>query len=283
MDQAARPFWVFRLTSGVGARLMLLAIPLFVAANAAYTGIALALRSDPSLPSPPLLLVIFVAVLVVHEALHGVGFVAFGGRPRFGFTVKGGMPYGFACAPGKRFTKNQFLIIGLLPLLGIGVATLAVAGWPQLAGYGLIAFSLNTAGAVGDLWMVALILQSPASTLFEDQDGLALEAFLPAAEAQPRLPRGLDPKGWEKQVGWGMSWFLGAMLTYLALTVVEVSLARAMNGGAGGTLTLAGIALASAGPRHARLYQPPVLVAAVTAGVLVAVGVGRLMRSGRQL
>lgn len=283
MDAALQPFWVFRLTSGVGARLIPLAILLFAGSTAAYIALAGALTASPGLPPPLALPVIFVAVIVVHEALHGIGFVAFGGRPRFGFAVRGGMPVAFATSPGKRFTKRQFLIIGLLPLVGIGAAAIAVAGSAQLAGYGLLAFSLNTAGACGDVWMVALILQSPATTMFEDTDGLTLDAYLPAGESLPRLPHGLDPRGWERPLSWGMAWFGAAGLTYLVLTIVEISLARGLNGGAGGTLTVAGVALAAATPGHARMFQPPVLVAAATVGLLAAAAADRLMRSARSL
>ena len=278
MEEALKPFWVFRLTSGVGARLMVLAVLIVLLAGTAYVALAGALGNSPAIVPPLALLVVLVAVIVVHEALHGLGFLVFGGRPRFGFAVKGGVPYAFATCPGRRFTKRQFLVIGLLPLFVIGAAALAVAGSPQLAGYGILAFAINTSGAVGDLWMVTLILQSPSRTLFEDTDGVSLEASLPADVAPPRLPRGLDPKGWEKPVGWAMAWFAAAGLTYLALTVVEISLARSMNGGAGGTFSVAGIALASARPGHARLLQPPVLIAATIVGLLAAGAVGRLRR-----
>jgi hypothetical protein len=275
MEEALKSYWVFRLTSGIGARLIVLALLVIVLAGAAYLGLAAALGTAPALPPLLALLVVFVAVIVVHEALHGLGFLVFGGRPRFGFAVKGGMPYAFATCPGKHFTKRQFLVIGLLPLIVIGGAALAVVGSPLLAGYGALAFAINTSGAVGDLWMVTLILQSPSRTLFEDTDGVTLEAYLPAGVAPPRLPRGLDPKGWDRPVAWGMAWFTGAGLTYLVLTVVEISLARSMNGGAGGTLSIAGVALASARPGHARLFQPPVLIAATIVGLLAGGAVSR--------
>jgi len=282
MDGPVQPYWVFRLTPGVGARLIPLAILLLAASTAAYLALAGALGTALALPWPVAVPVTLVVVIVVHEALHGAGFLVFGGRPRYGFAVRGGMPVAFAPCPGKRFTKRQFLGVGLLPLVVIGGVALAVAGSAQLAGYGLLAITFNTAGACGDVWMVALILQSPAGTLFEDTDGLSLEAWLPAGEPLPRLPRGLDPRGWERPLTWGMVWFAAASLTYLVLLLVELSLARSLNGGAGGTLSVAGVALASASPGHARLLQPPVLIAAAVVGVL-AVASFNFKRSARSL
>jgi hypothetical protein len=104
---------------------------------------------------------------------------------------------------------------------------------------------------------VALILQSPANTLYEDTDGLSLEACLPHGESPARLPARARPEGLGEAAELGMAWFGAAGLTYLVLTIVEVSLALRLNGGSGGTLSIAGIALASARPGHARLFQPP--------------------------
>jgi hypothetical protein len=40
MDEVGQPFWVFRLTSGVGARLIPLGVLLFVVANLACIALA---------------------------------------------------------------------------------------------------------------------------------------------------------------------------------------------------------------------------------------------------
>src|SRR5438874_2602152 len=55
---------------------------------------------------------VLVGVILIHEALHGVGFLAFGGRPRFGFALASWMPVAYAACPGRRFTRTQFLVIG---------------------------------------------------------------------------------------------------------------------------------------------------------------------------
>lgn len=278
MDGAAEPVWVFRLTSGLTARLIPLGLLLFALASVAYGALAGAIAGSPATPSVLALVVTLVAVIPLHEALHGVGFVVFGGRPRFGFAIKGGAPYAFATCPGKRFTKRQFLVIGSLPLIVIDAVALAVAGSTQLFVYGLLAFAFNTSAAVGDLWMLALVLQSSTSALFEDTGDLSMQAYLPAGESLARLPRGLDPRGWERLVSWAVAWCIAGGLAYLALTVVELSLARSLNGGAGGTLAIGGVALATATPGHARLLQPPVLVAAGVLGFLAPAAISRLRR-----
>ena len=51
--------------------------------------------------------------VVLHELVHGVFFLAFGGRPRFGFkpwTRLG--PVFYAAAPGSYFTKLEYAALG---------------------------------------------------------------------------------------------------------------------------------------------------------------------------
>jgi Putative zincin peptidase len=95
-----------------------------------------------------------VLVLLVHEGLHGVGFLIFGGRPKFGAGIKGGAPYLFATCPGRRFSWGRMVAIGALPLVVIDLATLALAGYSPLVVPAMLAFAFNTAGAVADLWMI---------------------------------------------------------------------------------------------------------------------------------
>ena len=65
--------------------------------------------------------------VVLHEMVHGVFFLAFGGRPRFGFkpwTRLG--PVFYAAAPGSYFTKLEYAATGLSPAVLLTVL-LAVA------------------------------------------------------------------------------------------------------------------------------------------------------------
>ena len=69
--------------------------------------------------------------VVLHELVHGVFFLAFGGRPRFGFkpwTRLG--PVFYAAAPGSYFTKLEYAASGLAPAVLLTVL-LAVALDPR--------------------------------------------------------------------------------------------------------------------------------------------------------
>ncbi len=272
MGIVEQPAWVFRLTSGVAARLAPLSLVLIVAAAAVYALLGGAAAQTQAISSPLMFVVVFVAVIVVHEALHGVGFAAFGGRPRFGVGLSGGMPYAFATSPGRRFPRGQFLVIGLLPLVVIDATALALLPFHPAFGPGLLAFAMNTGGAVGDLWMVALILQAPRGTTFEDSDGSSLVAWAPPGSSVPAaLPHGLDPRGWE----WGVAWVGIAFTLFMLLSIAEFLLAA---GAAGGTLAVAGVELARVRRHNGQLaggrvsMLPALGMAIVLATLLTAAG-----------
>ena len=124
--------------------------------------------------------------VVLHELVHGVFFLAFGGRPRFGFkpwTRLG--PVFYAAAPGSYFTKLEYAASGLAPavlltvLLAVGLALVAendvlasVVGWALL---------LNVMGSAGDMLMMCkLVPYNPRATSFEDT-GEGFVAYGPAS------------------------------------------------------------------------------------------------------
>jgi hypothetical protein len=242
MENPEEPLWVFRMTGGIAARLGPLALVLFAVAIASYA--ALAWQTLRTAPIPFVATILAVpAVFVLHEALHGVGFLAFGGRPKFGAGIKGGSPYLFAMCPGKRFSRGRFLVIGVLPLVAIDAAALALAGYAPLVVPAMLAFAFNTAGAVGDLWMIALILQTSGGATFEDTTEPALVAW-PGRDT-PRsasLPRGLDPRGGESAVVWVSVAAVAFVALFAVVGFVDLSLARAS---ANGVLKLGNIELAS--------------------------------------
>jgi len=263
------PDWVFRLTSGVAARLVPLSLLLFVGVIVGYSALMASLRTNPPIPSLFTLALIFVGVLVIHEALHGLAFAGFGAQPKFGFMIRGGVPYAYATCQGRFFTKPQYLFIGALPLVAIDLAMLPLAAFPTVAVDAMAAAAINTAGAVGDLWMLALVLQSPAGTRFMDPDGSSMAAFLPGGHPQVK-PRGLDPHGYE----WIVVWLVATLVAFGGLLFVALQLALGMNGGAGGHLKLGPIPIAEAshsgGRAHGGVELLPVLLVSALIGVLVA-------------
>jgi hypothetical protein len=104
-----------------------------------------------------------VSVLIVHELIHGFFFWFFSGsRPIFALRPL----YAYAGAPDWYFSKSQFAIIALGPLLILGALGLLLmllgpAGWLLMIAF-LVA--LNTGGAVGDLFVFVRLLKcSPTS------------------------------------------------------------------------------------------------------------------------
>ena len=109
-----------------------------------------------------------IAVLILHELVHGLFYWLFSShRPKFGF--QGLFPY--AAAPsGVYFPRNQFLVVGLSPLVlltAIGlllITILPIAFVPFL----LFFVAFNAAGAAGDLIMVIQLMPFSSDTLMED-------------------------------------------------------------------------------------------------------------------
>jgi hypothetical protein len=111
-----------------------------------------------------------IAVLIFHEFVHGLFYWLFSSqRPKFGF--RGLFPYAEAPS-GVYFSRNQFLVIGLAPLLlltSIGLQLMVIvpnAFVPFL--FFFIAF--NAAGAAGDLIMVIHLMSFSSDTVMEDND-----------------------------------------------------------------------------------------------------------------
>ena len=124
-----------------------------------------------------LLLAVTVVMLVLHEGFHGLCFWLFT-RARPVFAFKGF--YAYAAAPDWYLPREQYLITGLAPLVGITALFTALmfalpAGWTRALFWMLV---LNTSGAAGDLWMVWALLRSPADLLARDR-GEVLEIFAP--------------------------------------------------------------------------------------------------------
>jgi hypothetical protein len=121
-----------------------------------------------------ILIALCVGVLVLHEAIHGAGFWYFGGRPEYGAAiVQKILPVLYCTAPGYRFTRAQFSVIILGPL--VVISSLGIALMPFIDNSMLVVMPLaiNFGGAIGDVWMFGMLLRRPRGTLIEDhKEGL---------------------------------------------------------------------------------------------------------------
>ncbi len=110
----------------------------------------------------------YIIMLPLHELVHGLAFAFWGGKPYFGTKL----PLALYCgARNQLFRRNQYLVVGLAPLVFITLAGMIftlVA--PGLASYALFAFVGNISGSASDVWTAARILRQPASVLVEDTD-----------------------------------------------------------------------------------------------------------------
>lgn len=131
-------------------------------------------------------MLVYAVAIVVHEWVHGAGMRLFGARPKYGvMLIQRVLPVAYATAPGERFTLSQMVIIGLAPLVALSAASLTVALLaPSLGYYAWVAFAGNLTGAVGDLWMVSVLLRFRRCrdvSVIDEKFGLTIESTDPDA------------------------------------------------------------------------------------------------------
>lgn len=123
------------------------------------------------------LLFTIIFVLALHEGIHAFFFWTFSGqKPIIGF--KGF--YAYAAMPGWYFPRNQYLVIGIAPLIIIsliGILLLVILPVSSL-NLVIVALVLNTSGAVGDLFVVIWLLTKPEETLALDMID-SIEFYVP--------------------------------------------------------------------------------------------------------
>jgi len=118
----------------------------------------------PSLAGVALML----AVLPLHEWIHGLVIQRCGHKPRYGvklFVL-------FATSDGALFRRDEFIRVAMAPLAVISTAgalimlflPLGIARWIALA------VIVNAAGAIGDLWMTMVALRYDRSSLIRDEE-----------------------------------------------------------------------------------------------------------------
>ncbi|GIV62672.1 MAG: DUF3267 domain-containing protein [Chloroflexota bacterium] len=114
-----------------------------------------------------LLMLTLVLVLVLHEAVHGLGFRLLAGvKPQFAFRGT----YAYAAAPGWYIPTEIYFWIGIAPLVVISLlAVVLIAIVPQSAlTYVILAGVGNFSGAVGDMWVSFQLLRAPRGSLALD-------------------------------------------------------------------------------------------------------------------
>ncbi len=123
------------------------------------------------------LLLLTAAMVVLHEAAHGLFFWLFTHRRPI-FAFKGA--YAYAAMPGWFFPRRYYLAVGFAPLVLLSLAGVVLMLFAPPAWFlGLIVFLVsNAAGAVGDLWVMGWLLLQKPGVLAQDQgDAVTLYAL----------------------------------------------------------------------------------------------------------
>lgn len=168
--------------------LTLVGLLCFVGFGTGFTVTAVALRHDIGSSSVTLgiggllagfaiLIVVALVVVILHEAVHGLCFwLLTGALPTFGL----GPTYAYTAAPGWYLPRGRFALVGLAPLLLLTAVGLALLPLVPLAVVPLLvlAMTLNAAGAVGDLYLIGLLLAQPRGVLARDT-GHRVEFYAP--------------------------------------------------------------------------------------------------------
>jgi hypothetical protein len=173
-------YWRIRDGSSRLVKINLLALPLAAVFGLGFVWMAQHVGKAPQLAWGAREFLVFVigivGVLALHEYVHGILMRAFGARPRYGFYARGGMFY--AKAPGCRFTRRQYLIVVLGPLISISL--LLCAGIGLLAGTSMVWYLalwgvVNASAANADAWIAAVVLRHPVDAHVVDElDGMRI-------------------------------------------------------------------------------------------------------------
>ena len=124
--------------------------------------------------------VLYILMIVVHEAFHGLFFWIFTRqRPVFALS----WAYAYAAAPGWYLPRNQYFVTAVAPLVGISLLALLVLAFAPPAWFlpALVVAVSNFAGAVGDIWVMIWLLRQPRTCYAQDR-GDAVTLYLPKME-----------------------------------------------------------------------------------------------------
>lgn len=118
------------------------------------------ITGDPSNDAPiGVFIMVYIVTLIVHEMLHGLGFLIGGARPKFGVGITGILPYAYATSADKLALKNM-LFVAYLPFVALSIMFIGLAvAMPEYSAFYMVGFVGNFAGAVGDIWIASRMLK----------------------------------------------------------------------------------------------------------------------------
>jgi len=126
-----------------------------------------------------LILATIIIIVILHEIIHGLAYQLFGYRVTYGASLH--LMAAYAAAFGQWQKRGHNLIVALAPLLLLTLLLLPLLALPQptITLIALTGLLFNTAGAVGDLYLVWKLLSWPKTTRLYDVDLHTMLVFLP--------------------------------------------------------------------------------------------------------
>jgi hypothetical protein len=223
------PIHVIGLASGSAVQLSAYSVLLLFIGGALFGAVA----GEPTGADPLWMLVAFLATIVIHELMHGLFFLVYGGRPSFGVGVVSRIVVYAYATSSRPYTLTQFLVIGLSPFVLLSLALLLIAvALPALAAYAAVGFIANFVGSVGDLWIASRIWRfrgADALRLVDRRDAVAVyaEGELALATAQGLAQRERRGSAWSRFLGaWLVAFALTLLLAILAPVVLDAAAVR---------------------------------------------------------
>jgi hypothetical protein len=139
----------------------------------------------------PIFLGAVAAVVVLHEATHGILFLILGGGPHFGFKLIGKFfPVAYATSTVP-LLRDRYLLVGLGPsliLTPIFLVIAVLANNDGLVVLTLMVMALNLSGSIGDFVSAYNMLRHDRKTLFEDtQEGF--NWYVPSVQSRTDITK----------------------------------------------------------------------------------------------
>ncbi len=119
---------------------------------------------------------LIILVLPLHEWIHGLWIARYGHKARYGakwFVL-------FATSDNALFRRDEFIQIALAPLVLISAGGIASMVFLPvgLAEWVALAVTINAAGAIGDIWMTAIVMRYETHALIRDEE-TSMRIFVP--------------------------------------------------------------------------------------------------------
>jgi hypothetical protein len=120
-----------------------------------------------------------LATTTIHELVHGAAYRLLGYRVTFGMS--GHLLAAYAAAFDQWQTRDHNLVVALAPLVALtGILfPLLIVQNRVVVLVGVTALLMNTAGAVGDIYLAWRLLRMPRATLLYDRDAKTMLVYQP--------------------------------------------------------------------------------------------------------